>query len=73
MPSLIRCKDGTRRGSYEHTSFTFLGFTFRARAACGKNGKEFTSFLPAASKDALSKVLRATKYLGSESRSTPLR
>ncbi len=29
-----------------------LGFTFRARAARGKNGKKFTSFLPAVSKDA---------------------
>jgi len=50
------CKDGTRRGSHEHTSFTFLGFTFRARAARGKNGKKFTSFLPAVSKDAQAKM-----------------
>ena len=53
---IVYCKDGTRRGSHEHTSFTFLGFTFRARAARGKNGKKFTSFLPAASKDALNKM-----------------
>jgi RNA-directed DNA polymerase len=57
MPSATRhCKDGDRRGSHEHTSFTFLGFTFRARAARGKNGKKFTSFLPAASKDAQAKM-----------------
>jgi RNA-directed DNA polymerase len=35
---------------------TFLGFTFRARAARGKNGVKFTSFLPAVSKDALTKM-----------------
>ena len=54
-PPTRHCKDGNRRGSHEHVSFTFLGFTFRARAARGKNGKKFTSFLPAVSKDALSK------------------
>jgi len=27
---VVYCKDGSRRGSHEHTSFTFLGFTFRA-------------------------------------------
>jgi hypothetical protein len=53
---IVYCKDGDRRGSHEHTSFTFLGFTFRARAARGKNGKKFTSFLPAVSKDALAKM-----------------
>ena len=36
---IVYCKDGKRRGSYEHTAFTFLGFTFRARAARGKNGR----------------------------------
>ena len=30
---IVYCKDGTRRGDHEHTSFTFLGFTFRARTA----------------------------------------
>jgi RNA-directed DNA polymerase len=53
---IVYCKDGDRRGSYEHTSFTFLGFTFHARAARGKNGVKFTSFLPAVSKDALAKM-----------------
>ena len=33
-----------------------MGFTFRARAARGKNGKKFTSFLPAVSKEALAKM-----------------
>ena len=35
---IVYCQDGKRRGSYEHTSFTFLGFTFRARSARRKNG-----------------------------------
>ena len=46
----------------EHTSFTFLGFTFRARRALNKNEVVFTSFLPAVSKDALKKMGR--KYVG---------
>jgi RNA-directed DNA polymerase len=53
---IVYCKDGKRRGSHEHTSFTFLGFTFRARAARDRHGKNFTSFLPAVSKDALNKM-----------------
>jgi Group II intron, maturase-specific domain len=43
-------------GSHEHTSFTFLGFTFRPRQARRKDGVQFTSFLPAISKDALKKI-----------------
>lgn len=53
---IVYCKDGTRRGSYEHTSFTFLGFTFRARDARARDGRRFLSFLPAISKDALIKI-----------------
>jgi group II intron reverse transcriptase/maturase len=53
---IVYCEDGKRRGSHEHTAFTFLGFTFRARAARDRQGKNFTSFLPAVSKDALNKM-----------------
>ena len=53
---IVYCKDSNRRGSYEHTSFTFLGFTFRPRRARRKDGVQFTSFLPAISKDALKKI-----------------
>jgi RNA-directed DNA polymerase len=53
---VVYCKDGKRGGSYEHTSFTFLGFTFRARKAIDRNGERFTAFLPAVSKDALKKM-----------------
>jgi RNA-directed DNA polymerase len=51
---IVYCKDDRRRGSHEHTSFTFLGYQFRARSARGKDGaKPFTSFLPAMSPEAL--------------------
>jgi len=53
---IVYCKDSNRRGSAEHTSFTFLGFTFRPRQARRKDGVQFTSFLPAISKDALKKI-----------------
>jgi RNA-directed DNA polymerase len=53
---IVYCKDGKRRGSHEHTEFTFLGFTFRARAVRARNGNVFTGFSPAASKDAIKKM-----------------
>jgi hypothetical protein len=53
---IVYCKDSMRRGSYEYTSFTFLGFTFRPRAARRKDGSMYMRFLPAISKDALKKI-----------------
>jgi group II intron reverse transcriptase/maturase len=55
---VVYCKDGKRRRSdCEHTSFTFLGYTFRARNALNRNGTSmFTGFLPAVSKDALKRM-----------------
>jgi RNA-directed DNA polymerase len=50
---IVYCKDGRRRGSHEHTSFDFLGFTFRAREARAKDGRKFLSFLPAMSTTAM--------------------
>ncbi|TJZ93616.1 group II intron reverse transcriptase/maturase, partial [Actinacidiphila oryziradicis] len=29
---IVYCQDDNRRGSYEHTEFTFLGFTFQRRS-----------------------------------------
>ena len=49
---IVYCKDGKRRADHEHTSFTFLGFTFRARKSRDKKGVTFTSFLPAMSTEA---------------------
>lgn len=53
---IVYCKGGRRQGSHEHTAFTFLGYTFRARGARDKNGEIFTSFLPAISKEALKRI-----------------
>ncbi len=53
---VVYCKDGKRRGSHEHVSFTFLGFTFRARSMRSRHGNVFTGFGPAVSKDALKKI-----------------
>lgn len=51
---LVYCKDGTRPEKHEHTSFTFLGFTFRQRKARNrKTEQRFSSFLPAMSTEAL--------------------
>ena len=50
---IVYCRDGRRRGSYEHTSFTFLGYAFRARKAMDGKGNPFTGFLPAISPEAL--------------------
>ena len=48
---IVYCKDANRRGSYEHTSFDFLGYTFRGRLAKGPRGY-FVSFSPAMSVNA---------------------
>lgn len=54
---VVYCKDSNRRGGHEHTAFTFLGYTFRARSARNqRQGVTFTSFAPAISTDALNKI-----------------
>ncbi|MFD2157222.1 group II intron maturase-specific domain-containing protein [Rhodococcus jostii] len=58
---IVYCKDGTRRGSREHTSFPLLGFTFRQRGARNRNGQHFSAFLPAVSKDAVKKIGAAVR------------
>jgi group II intron reverse transcriptase/maturase len=58
---IVYCKDGKRRGDCVHTSFTFLGFTFRQRGVRDKNGSMFVSFMPAISRDALKKVGREVR------------
>src|SRR5215210_3634376 len=45
---IVFCKDANRRGSFEHTSFDCLGYTFRGRLALGPRGY-FVSFSPAMS------------------------
>jgi RNA-directed DNA polymerase len=72
---VVYCKDRKRRLNHGHTSFTFLGYTFRARKAPTRDGRSmFTAFLPAVSRDALKKMsgevrrwrinLRTTSDLG---------
>lgn len=53
---IVYCKDSNRTGSFERTAFTFLGYTFQPRGARRKDGKMFTGFNPAVSKDALKKI-----------------
>jgi RNA-directed DNA polymerase len=49
---IVYCKSSVRRGSHEHVSFDFLGYTFRPRLSRNKAGDEFVGFLPAVSDDA---------------------
>ena len=45
---IVYCKDTKRRDEAQHTSFDFLGYTFRGRLARGRRGF-FVSFSPAMS------------------------
>ena len=58
---IVYCQDGKRRRSYEHTAFTFLGYTFRARRSRNRHGRQFLSFDPAVSKDALTRMSREVR------------
>jgi group II intron reverse transcriptase/maturase len=54
---IVYCKDRNRRLDGENTSFTFLGYEFRARKAPARDGTSiFAAFLPAVSKDALKRM-----------------
>jgi group II intron reverse transcriptase/maturase len=53
---IVYCRDDTRRGSYEHTSFTFLGYEFRARTVRTKRGRYFQGFNPAVSDEAAKRI-----------------
>ena len=53
---IVYCQDARRRGSHEHTSFTFLGYGFRGRRVRTRSGRITTGFVPAISKDALNKI-----------------
>jgi RNA-directed DNA polymerase len=58
---IVFCKNDRRPGSYEQTSFTFLGYTFRPRGAWRKAGGVFNGFQPAVSKDAMQKMSREVR------------
>jgi hypothetical protein len=53
---IVYCKDGTRRGHHEHTSFTFLGYGFRSRMVKTRTGKYFFGFNPAISDEAAKRI-----------------
>jgi RNA-directed DNA polymerase len=55
---IVYCKDDKRRGSYEHTSFDFLGYTFRQRLSKSKFGNHFVNFSPAVSGEAKTRMRR---------------
>ena len=57
---IVYCQDANRRGEAKHTSFDFLGDTFRGRLAKGKHGY-FVNFSPAMSakaKKAIGQTIR---------------
>ena len=58
---IVYCKDGKRRGDYQHTAFTFLGFTFRPRAARAKERDHVRLVYAPISKDALNKIGREVR------------
>ncbi len=58
---IVYCKDTNRSGGAEHTSFDFLGYSFRARLAKGRRGY-FANFAPAIS-------TKARKAIGRQIRS----
>ena len=53
---IVYCQDARRRGSHEHTSFTFPGYGFRGRRVRTGSGRITTGFVPAISKEALNKI-----------------
>jgi len=53
---IVYCQDDDRRGTHEHTSFDFLGYTFRPRRAKNRWGKMFISFLPGVSNKAANSI-----------------
>lgn len=66
---IVYCKDADRRGSYEHTSFDFLGYTFRPRLSRSRFGKNFLNFSPAVSGEAGKRMRREMRRWGLSRRS----
>jgi len=53
---IVYCKDSNRKEHHLDIQFTFLGFTFRPRSAVNSHGVRFTSFLPGASPQAMTRM-----------------
>jgi group II intron reverse transcriptase/maturase len=58
---IVYCKDSLRRKEYPRISFTFLGFEFRPRSSKKRDGKIWTSFLPAISASAMKRIRQAIR------------
>ena len=58
---IVYCKDSNRKQKYGNVQFTFLGYTYRPRKAKSKDGKVFTSFLPAVSNKAKTHIRQTIK------------
>ena len=66
---VVYCKDADRRGSYEHTSFDFLSYTFRPRLSKNRFGKHFVNFSPAVSSETKTRLRREMRRWGVARRS----
>ncbi len=53
---IVYCKDGLRKGTYEHERFDFLGYSFRLRSMRNREGNLFVSFNPAISDKAAQEI-----------------
>ncbi len=60
---IVYCKDSSRKATYKHTEFTFLGYTFRGRPARSPKGRRFKSFSPEVSNEALKKIVREVRKM----------
>lgn len=58
---IVYCQDSNRREPYSHTSFDFLGYTFRPRLSKGTSGQYFASFAPAVSRTAQTAMRQAIR------------
>lgn len=58
---IVYCKDSNRKQKHDNMQFTFLGYTYRPRKAKSKDGKVFTSFLPAISNKAKMHIQQTIK------------
>ena len=59
---MVYCKDADRRKDYPHTSFDFLGYTFRPRRSKNYWGKHFINFTPAISNKAATAIRQRTRH-----------
>jgi len=58
---IVYCKDSRRRKDYSRISFSFLGYEFRPRSAKKRDGKIWTSFLPAISASAMKRIMQVIR------------